>query len=111
MLRAALGWDAEGDGSGQGPGAAQPCSLLDCCCTRAPSHNHARGRDPLQPLPPIKGFTTIHILPHVDPVDSNNRGMWRNVVKFNPTQKIGPGGAAYSYEDVRGSAGRAGVLM
>ncbi|KIZ05779.1 hypothetical protein MNEG_2178 [Monoraphidium neglectum] len=46
------------------------------------------------------GFTGIHILPHVDPVDASGKGMWRNVVKFDPTQKIGPGGNAFSYEDV-----------
>ncbi|KAI8466530.1 MAG: hypothetical protein J3K34DRAFT_433433 [Monoraphidium minutum] len=46
------------------------------------------------------GFTVLHVLPHVDPVDGDGKGMWRNVVKFNPLQKVGPGGAAYSYEDV-----------
>lgn len=82
-----------------GPGAA----------AAAPNTSQQPGQAPLLPprlrtAPP--GFTTLHILPHVDPVDYSNRGMWRNVVKFNPTQKLGPGGAAFSYEDVSANTRR-----
>lgn len=52
---------------------------------------------------PVAGFSTIHILPHVDPVDSSGKGMWRNVVKFDPLAKVGPSGHAFSYEDVSGA--------
>lgn len=47
------------------------------------------------------GFTTIHILPHIDPIDSSTgKGLWRNVVKFDPLARVGPQGAAFTYEDV-----------
>jgi len=50
------------------------------------------------------GFTTLHILPHVDPRQddiNSGRGLWRNVVKFDPMMKYGPDQwNAFSYEDV-----------
>ena len=36
------------------------------------------------------GFTTLHLLPHVDPFEVKNgasRGLWRNVVRFDPAAK------------------------
>ena len=36
------------------------------------------------------GFTTLHILPHVDPYEYKNgarQGLWRNVVRFDPAVK------------------------
>eukprot|EP00879_Flechtneria_rotunda_P025676 GHRR01027311.1.p1 GENE.GHRR01027311.1~~GHRR01027311.1.p1 ORF type:complete len:204 (+),score=65.46 GHRR01027311.1:703-1314(+) len=51
----------------------------------------------------LAGFTTLHIVPHVDPREksTNSRGLWRNVVKFDPLAKYGPdGGSAYTNEDV-----------
>ena len=36
------------------------------------------------------GFTTLHLLPHVDPFEVKNgarRGLWRNVVRFAPAAK------------------------
>ncbi len=46
------------------------------------------------------GFTTLHVLPHIDPVTSKNKPMWRNVVKFSPLAPVGPDGAAFSYYDI-----------
>eukprot|EP00775_Hariotina_reticulata_P011691 gene11691-11835_t len=50
------------------------------------------------------GFTTLHILPHVDPREhdiNSGKGLWRNVVKFDPVKKYGPDQwNAFSYEDV-----------
>jgi len=50
------------------------------------------------------GFTTLHILPHVDPRERDidtGRGLWRNVVKFDPVKKVGPDQwNAFSFEDV-----------
>lgn len=48
------------------------------------------------------GFTTIHILPHVDPIDAaDGRGMWRNVVRFDPLAAVkGESSRGYTYEDV-----------
>lgn len=48
------------------------------------------------------GFTTLHIVPHVDPTDfKTGRGLWRNIVKFSPLTKYGPDAStAFSYEDV-----------
>lgn len=42
------------------------------------------------------GFTVLHITPHVDPKDQNGKGVWRNLVKFDPLAKLG----GYSYSDV-----------
>ena len=36
----------------------------------------------------------LHITPHVDPKDQNGRGVWRNLVKFDPMEKLG--GCSYS---------------
>jgi len=54
------------------------------------------------------GFTTIHILPHVDPIGAaDGRGMWRNVVRFDPLAAVkGESSRGYTYEDVRGVARR-----
>ncbi|GBF89297.1 hypothetical protein Rsub_02174 [Raphidocelis subcapitata] len=45
------------------------------------------------------GFSTIHVLPHVDPVNRSGGNM-RNVVKFDPLAKIGPAGQQFSYDEV-----------
>jgi hypothetical protein len=60
----------------------------------------------LPPSPP--GFTTLHVLPHVDPVQRSSGGnMWRNVVRFDPLARLqGGGGNNYSYEDVSRAQGR-----
>jgi hypothetical protein len=36
------------------------------------------------------GFTTIHIVPHVDPFQTDGRYIWRNLVAFHPLTKHGP---------------------
>lgn len=46
-----------------------------------------------------RGFRTIHLLPHVDPVQPSGKGIWRNVVKFDPAARLGPSGAASSFEE------------
>lgn len=49
------------------------------------------------------GFTSIHITPHIDPHEHtpDGKGLWRNVVKFDPSTRYGPDqGTAFSYEDV-----------
>lgn len=48
------------------------------------------------------GFTTIHIVPHVDPTDfKTGNGLWRNIVKFDPVMRYGPDtSSAFSYEQV-----------
>jgi len=42
------------------------------------------------------GFTTLHLTPHVDPHDQNGRGVWRNLIRFDPTAKMG----GFSYAEV-----------
>lgn len=49
------------------------------------------------------GFTLIHITPHIDPLEhtTDGKGLWRNVVKFDPSAKYGPdAGSAFDYEQV-----------
>jgi hypothetical protein len=46
-----------------------------------------------------KGFRTLHLLPHVDPMQPDGKGIWRNVVKFDPSKKVGPTGEASSFEE------------
>lgn len=45
------------------------------------------------------GFTTLHLLPHVDPQEPSGKGLWRNTVKFDPTKRVGPSEEASSYEE------------
>lgn len=49
------------------------------------------------------GFTTIHVTPHIDVQEysTGGRGLWRNVVKFDPLAKYGPDQSnSFTYEDV-----------
>eukprot|EP00878_Enallax_costatus_P021261 GHUV01022503.1.p1 GENE.GHUV01022503.1~~GHUV01022503.1.p1 ORF type:complete len:402 (+),score=62.90 GHUV01022503.1:1266-2471(+) len=49
------------------------------------------------------GFTTIHITPHIDVQEKSptGKGLWRNVVKYDPSIKYGPDKSnSFTYEDV-----------
>jgi hypothetical protein len=50
------------------------------------------------------GFTTIHILPHLNTIENRlgNRALWRNVVPFSPLAKapINDSAGSFNYADV-----------